>query len=566
MDRNTVIRRARLISGLILFAFVSTHLINHSLGIISIEAMEAGADYFLAFWRNPVVTAVFVGAFLIHLGLALRTLFLLRTIRLPVWHLAQITLGIAIPFLLIGHVVPTRFAHELTGAPATYTHELLILWVDFPDLALKQWIFMLIVWSHACIGLQYVLRLKSWFRRWMFPIFALAILIPAAASAGYLRAGLDIMELASDPAVLAEVRALIQFPEDAAWESLVTTADILLYTYLGLLALTVILRGTRWLGDRRRARCKVTYQPGGKAITVIPGASVLETSRSSGIEHASVCGGRGRCSTCRVRINDGLDACPPATAGEAAVLERIGAPPNVRLACQLRPTAPVDLTLLMPPHTKPSDLTSDSGGHGREIEIAVLFADLRGFTSMSEHKLPYDIVFILNKYFRLMGEAIESSGGYLDKFIGDGIMALFGVEDGPVKGSQKALAAAAGMAKALEEINQSLAHDLDAPLRIGIGIHCGPAIVGQMGHGSAFQLTAIGDTVNTASRLESMTKEKGVVLIVSAEAEARAGVALDTFPSDEVMIRGRTTPMPIRLIDDPASLDISRKLSTDKAA
>src|SRR6202022_2256019 len=143
---------------------------------------------------------------------------------------------------------------------------------------------------------------------------------------------------------------------------------------------------------------------------------------------------------------------------------------------------------------------------GSEREIAILFVDIRGFTALSEGRLPYDVVFVLNRYFAAIGLAVEAAGGRLDKFIGDGVMALFGIERGAQAGCWEALAAARLMSVRLPELNASLRAELDRPLRIGIAVHCGPPIVGEMGYGNTAAITAIGDAVNTASRLGRLTR------------------------------------------------------------
>jgi adenylate cyclase len=186
--------------------------------------------------------------------------------------------------------------------------------------------------------------------------------------------------------------------------------------------------------------------------------------------------------------------------------------------------------------------------------VAVLFADLRGFTSFSEGRLPYDTVFVLNRYFAVMGAAIEGAGGRVDKFIGDGIMALFGLGTAPDPAARAALAAARRMAEALDRLNLELAVELDEPLRMGIGLHLGHAIVGEMGHGRAVSLTAIGDTVNVASRLEMLTKELGCQLVVSDRLARRAGIDLVAFPLHEVDLRGRAGRFAVRLVADSHEL------------
>src|SRR5204862_269877 len=162
--------------------------------------------------------------------------------------------------------------------------------------------------------------------------------------------------------------------------------------------------------------------------------------------------------------------------------------------------------------------------------------------------LAYDVVFLLNRYFRATGQAVQAAGGRLDKFIGDGVMAIFGLDREPDVACRQALDAARRMALALDDLNEAMSGDLDQPLRIGIGLHAGPAIVGEMGYDRAASLTAIGDTVNTASRLESLTKELKVELVVSQELLDKAGADLSAAPMHEVDIRGRQGKLVVRAV------------------
>jgi len=250
----------------------------------------------------------------------------------------------------------------------------------------------------------------------------------------------------------------------------------------------------------------------------------------------------------------------PPEADEARVLARVGAPDGVRLACQIRPSHDLTVAPLLPPTATARD-AGLSAVHleGEEREIAILFADLRSFTRVAEQKLPYDVVFLLNRYFAAMGRAVEEAGGRVDKFIGDGVMALFGVEGDAGQACRRALAAARGMARELDQLNDALAYDLEVPLRMGIGIHAGAVIVGAMGYGGATSVTAVGDSVNTASRLEGLTKDFGCQLVVSDRVAEYAGVDLTAFRREEMEIRGRSESLGVRVIakarDLPEGLD-----------
>ncbi len=184
----------------------------------------------------------------------------------------------------------------------------------------------------------------------------------------------------------------------------------------------------------------------------------------------------------------------------------------------------------------------------------MLFSDIRSFTEFSEDKLPYDVVFVLNRYFESMGEAVVNAGGYLDKFMGDGIMALFGLRTGPEEACRQAFTAARNMLVSMEELNKSPSNDLDEPIRIGIGLHVGSVIVGEIGYGQVSSVTAIGDTVNTASRLEAISKDFTSELVLSEELLAKAGVSLDRFPRHDVELRGRSATVSVRVVERAGDL------------
>ena len=551
-----MIRRLRLISGLTLFVFLATHLINHSLGLVSLSALEAGREVFLALWRNLPATLWLYGALLVHAGLAFWALYQRRRLAMPPWEWVQLIFGLAIPLLAVQHVFGTRGAHELLGTEDSYAYVLRVYWVLNPSVLLPRHVaLVLVAWGHGCIGLHFWLRLKPWYARWLPVTYGLAIVLPLLGLLGFMVAGLEVRRLAEDPQWLAALQATAGLPDQAGLDRLDGIFRLFLAIYLCLFVVTLVARQLRNAWDRRKGAIHVTY-PSGRRIPAIAGATILDVSRTAGIPHASVCGGRGRCSTCRVRVAAGFEALPLPDDAEQRVLARVGAPPRVRLACQTRPTADVEVAPLVAPGAAATAARSRPGYlQGDEREIAILFADIRGFTSLSENRLPYDVVFLLNQYFRAMGEAVEEAGGRLDKFIGDGVMALFGIEKGVADGSRRALDAARRMSLRLAEMNAVLRGDLPEPLRIGIGIHSGPVIVGEMGYGPAVSLTAVGDTVNTASRLEALTKEFEVQLVVSEPVLRSAGAALADFPREEIELRGRRSTLTVVAVKDARRLD-----------
>jgi adenylate cyclase len=548
-------RRTRLATGLVLFTFVLTHLLNHALGMISLEAMEAGRRAFLALWRSAPGTLALAASILLHLALALRSIYLRRMFRMPAWEALQLLFGLAIPLLVINHAVATRLANERFGFEDSYAVLVLLLWETRPDLGLQQALLLTIAWIHGCIGMHFWLRLRAGYPRWAMPLYTFAVLIPVLALLGFAQAGKEVSGLATRVGWIKDTFAAARFPDESARAALHETGQAILYLLIAALVFTLALRAIR-LWHEGRSAIRVTY-PGSRMVTVPLGFSLLECSRYARIPHASVCGGRGRCSTCRVRIVAGLQALSPPSAVEARVLQRVGAGPDVRLACQSRPTGDISIIPLMPANLMASRALSQQGAMtGEEREICVLFADIRGFTRLSERRLPYDVVFFLNRYFEVTSNAIEQAGGIANQFTGDGVMALFGVHTAPAVGALQALEAARALTRAVARLSEDLRGELAAPLRIGIGIHCGPAVVGQMGHGVATYLTAVGDTVNTASRLQDQTKEFDCQAIISEPVAERAGVDVSGFPRQEVTVRNRAAPIAIRIIADVEALQL----------
>ncbi|MEQ8587768.1 MAG: adenylate/guanylate cyclase domain-containing protein [Thalassobaculaceae bacterium] len=552
----TVIARLRLYTGLVLFAYLAVHLANHVAGLWSIDALDAGLHLIAAVVRQDAVSALLYASLLIHVLIALRAIYYRDSLKAMSWaERMQLVLGLAIPLLLLRHVIGTRLMHELYGVNDDHIWVLLNLWVFDPVGAVNQSAAVLIAWGHGCVGVHLWLRYASWYDRVRPWLLSAAVLLPALSLAGFVAAGMTVVELSVGPGWMALAIDAARLPDNATIALWLARIDQIRIGYVAVIALAFAARWVRIALHRRSRGVRISYG-GGRTVPATRGMSLLAVSRLHGIPHASVCGGRGRCSTCRVRISQGLETVPEPDAVEAKVLRRISAPPNVRLACQVPATDGLEVTPLLPPHMAGMSDTRSGPSYlqGRELEVTVLFADIRGFTALSESRLPYDVVFILNRYFAEMGAAIEGAGGRIDKFIGDGIMALFGVDGDPEAGARQAVTAARDMARRLTDLNESLSGDLPDPLRIGIGLHSGPAIVGEMGYGTVRGVTAVGDTVNTASRLETLTKEFGVQLVVSQALADASGVRFDGHPSHEIEIRGRDQAMVVRTVADAMDL------------
>jgi adenylate cyclase len=295
------------------------------------------------------------------------------------------------------------------------------------------------------------------------------------------------------------------------------------WSYIGLVAGTFGLRLARDWHARRFRAVRIGY-PGGRTVTVPLGFSILEASRWAAIPHASVCGGRGRCSTCRVRIVEGADELPPPEEAESRTLARIGNPMNVRLACQVRPRG----DLRVEPLVRASD-TALSGAvrfdaaavGGAEMEVAALFVDLRESTRLAAGRLPYDTLFIFDRYIQVITSAVRAHGGHVTSIAGDGVMAMFIDHAGKTaQFARDAFVAALDLWQGIDALNQELAAELRQPLRIGIGLHVGPAVVGTIAAAGLSSLQFLGDTGNLAAKFQAETRRLDCTLIASAQAVA----------------------------------------------
>ena len=542
--------KLKLWTGMFLMFYCVTHYLNHSIGIFGLDAVEYIRNIFLFFWRNPFMNFFLPSVAVIHIYLSLSRVIRLASFRGFKRHeWFQLIAGILTVPALALHVSGTKIAHVFYGINDTYTF-LSSSIADYTDIVIFN-LLMLLVWMHGYIGVKYWMKVNSKYQSYLNKMGMFFFLLPILSFVGVISMFRESnLNLLIDPKYKEKVFNSSN-PENVDLDKL--TEDTIMYFVIPYLFLIIILFTGRFIFfkiKRRNNSIQISY-PEGIISKIFPGMSILEASIDAGIPHAHVCGGRGRCSTCRIRVDKGLDQLEPPRQKEKRVLRGIGAPENVRLACQAFPKIDLNVSPLLAHDANYKENASEQKYiHGSDREICIMFTDLRAFTKMSEKKLPYDVVFILNQYFKLMGEIIENHGGYLDKFIGDGTMALFGIEEGPKEGSRNAIMAASQMNVELKKLNERLIHDLPFPLKMGIGIHSGDVIFGKMGYKHAKNLTAVGDAVNTASRLESLTKEFKCQLIISKYTYELSDYQFNTIEEDSVKIIGRDEMLDIVKIEN----------------
>jgi adenylate cyclase len=544
------IRRLRLISGLILFAYVFTHLLNHALCNASILAADAMLLAQKWIWQGVAGSLALYGALLIHMALGLHALYARRTAPRSLPEAAQLALGLVFPLLVANHLAVTRGALTIYGLDKGYLAELASLWVASPAMGLLQISVLIAAWTHACIGLFFLFRLRRWFTEWQAPLLAAATLIPALAILGFVQGAREITRDLAQPGFHAAHLSPTVTGTPTQIAHLAQLRDAFIIIWATAIALTLLARAARHITERRAGLITITY-PAERRIRVPRGFSVLDASRLHNIRHAAICGGRGRCSTCRIRILGSDARLPPPAPYERALLEGIGADPaSIRLACQLRPTTSLTIVPLIPPALAGAFVAGrQPRTPGEERFVAAMFIDLRGSTALAQQRTPFDSVFLLGRFVTAITQAVVETGGRPVQFLGDGVLALFGLETAPEEACRQALCCIDALAERLDALRPLFRQEANLPLRYGIGLHCGRAIVGDIGFGRHVAFTALGETINTAHRLQELARDRDVEAVISAQTYATAGIVpRDLQPA---ALRGTPAPLHVQIIRAP---------------
>ena len=535
------IRQMRWGSGVVLWCYVALHLGNHAMGLVSLGAASALMGWLSTVWHSLPGTVLLYGAVLTHLALAGVALWRRRSLRMPWMEGLRLALGLCLPLLLAGHFVGTRWAYEALGAATPYAR--IVQGLMEPERLVLQSLLLMFAWGHGCLGLHMALRTRLGWQRWQPLLLTGAILWPLLAALGLLSMAREIAW---------EVSALPPLPAGRTPEAMATAEwlqDALRWGWLVALVALGSLRFAWQALQRWRGVAFITLHYPEESVQVPRGLTVLEASRSQGIAHLALCGGRARCSTCRVRVQGPANHVPAPGKDERSTLARVQAPHGVRLACQLRPVGDLQITPLFQPGQ-----AALPGRLGHERPVAILFVDLRRWSGMSERQWPHDLAWMLDQYFARVGAAVQQSGGVANQFIGDSVMAIFGLQTDLPTACHQAVQAAALIEQRMEAWSETFSTQFGQPLDFGMGLHAGRVALGQVGYEDTTTFSAVGEVVNTASRLQDHSKIVGARLVLSLDAARLGGVASALGPPEQVRVRGRSQPLQVLHVKRPSQL------------
>jgi adenylate cyclase len=391
------VRQLRLTTGLILFTFVTTHLLNHALGLVSLDAMEAGRWWFTGLWRSLPGTVLLYGAALTHIALAFWALYQRRHLRLPAADAWQLGLGLVLPVLLVSHVVGTRVSHELYGYRDSYSLVALALWELRPDIGARQVLVIALACIHGCLGLRASLRLRPWYPRASYALFGVALLLPVLAVLGFVEGGREAAareRAAGGPAVVQQAAGAPSPPGAAVLDTIRESA---LWTYGALLVGVVVGAGRTILagaparhgpspvsgrarGPHRARLLRARGEPPRRdpaRLRLRRARPLLDLPRARGP------GRRGSRAPGR-----GGAARAPARGGAAQRAPRLSAPPDARRRRRSAPSATATAVA--------GGRRGVASGRSRRSRSC---SPTSAASRFAERRLPYDVVFFLNRYF-----------------------------------------------------------------------------------------------------------------------------------------------------------------------
>lgn len=526
-------RGLRFASGVVLFIYLTTHLTNHTLGLVSLAVAETGLDYAMMVWQSSAGTFLLYGAALTHVGLAFEAVYQRRTLRrMPFRDLLRIVLGLNLPVLLIAHAASTRLAMELYDYQLFYADVVRDLWQSSSQT--RQFAILAPGWIHGCLGLQAALGRKLWWRKSLPLLFSVFLVLPILSALGFVEMERELTRFGAQPPT-GHGPSVETMAGVARWRD--RTVDI----YMALVACLFLARFLRWGYERLRGVTIEIAYPGARVRAPL-GWSVLEASRANHIAHASACGGRARCSTCRVRVLRGQENCPPATRNELLTLERIAAGPDMRLACQLRPRGPVSVA--------PLDSVEAAAAQTAHEEIcALVFVSLANRSALSAAMLPQDLQWALTEFYRVFERAVRAKGGLVLAFGAEQGSGCFHAGRDAGRTARRAIAAVREIETGLDRLSRVLLDHWNATLEASIVAHVGPILIdpAALTAADAKAPVVVGRAIDEIDRARAAFAH-GDSVIASADLVGQAGEAPEGWGERHdlgglvFMARARKTP------------------------
>lgn len=537
---NSLRRILRLTSGLVLFAYITMHLANHALGLVSLDAAEAGLRIALVVWHSWPGTALLYGAFAIHFSNALWAIYEMRTFRMPPAELLRIVLGFWLPIALIGHVAATRIAFGLFSQSSTYSLVIGNLWAS----GLPGWQMGLLApgWIHGCLGLHFAFNRRLFFIRLRYVLFALALLFPVLSAMGFLMMGRELVANAANSQVPVDYYNTMTALQRAA---ILQWRDNLLVIYAVIVAATFGARAIRDFLERSRSQLISISYPG-RSVQVPRGWTVLEASRAFRVAHASMCGGKARCSTCRIRVLEGANVCPPPNAKETATLGLIGASSDIRLACQLRPRGDISVIPLVAPEQ--SYVGSRAAQHSDTRDVVVLLCSFPNSSALSEKLMAQDALFMQSTYLLEVCKVIQAANGELIAVEPQGVSALFGLHYGLRQAAMLSLQAAGDIERTMRDVNERLGRAWSAGIDFAVTIHTGRAMIRETASVTSNVVIAIGEAVEITNDLHKAAVQSamtGKPFTVSEAVYTMAGIAPDMADMSVLQVLPSRAPLTV---------------------
>jgi adenylate cyclase len=527
-------RDLRLASGLVLFGYVAVHLSCHALGVVSRTVAEAALHATVLFWHSIPGTVLLYAAAAVHISLALLAVYERRTLRMAPMQAIRIALGLAMPIGLIGHFIATRYAFDRFGLPAEYARIVPNLWAkNASGLALG---LLAPGWIHGCLGLRLAFGHRRAWQRLRPLLFGAALLVPVLAALGFVNMG---RELAAAAAGRPPATASIEPGQEARLGETREGAELV---YVALVLAVALGRLGRSAMERGRKSVVWIAYPG-RTVSVPRGWSVLDASRSFGIPHSALCGGRARCTTCRVVVLGGQSHCPEPGIDERRALDRIARPgSDLRLACQLRPTGDIRVAPVLSAAPQGARATAPAL-RATDHDAVLLLFDVRIDAPLAPSVSGHDALYALGRFLAVAEAIADEAGAEIYKHAASSWIVALRSDADLSLAVARALFVAARIDRDAASVAATLAREMGLRTGHSLLLHVGRIVVGTIGSGTR---TVLGRPVVELEEMRTSTAGREAPFMISAQAIAAGKLPERDLAGGEAAPAASDTPQAMR--------------------